>query len=195
MKIQTDTIDVEIIGIGQVTGKVDTGAHQSSLHAEHIQIDGDVVRFQYDGRFFQSNIETEQQISSSDGGTTTRPVITADIKINNQTITTLLNLNDRSEMPEPMLIGQDIIRAVGLSIELPNEEPDVDGNSVDVQTSNSPLDAGDQPDSNGVDPTEHVEPESNLSVDEISFDALKRLAKQINLAIEALEKQYGQKSI
>lgn len=192
MKVETDTIDVEIIGIGQITGKIDTGAHQSSLHATNIQVEGDIVRFEYEGRYFQSNIETEQQVSSSDGGTTTRPVITADIKVNEQTITTLLNLNDRTGMPEPLLIGQDIIRAAGLSIELP-EQPSPDDDNQDPA---API---------GEDPTTEpstIEPEpapegmkQSDEVVDVSFGALKALVQQINVAVEALEKHYAEKSV
>lgn len=188
MKIETDTIEVEIIGIGQITGKIDTGAHQSSLHATNIQVDGDIVRFEYEGRYFQSSMETEQQVSSADGGTTARPVITADIKINEQTITTLLNLNDRSEMPEPLLIGQDIIRTAGLSIELP-EQPSTEDQQQDPNVG----DTGDVEQQTPSDVPDDDRP--TKEVVDVSFEALKALVQQINVAVEALEKHYAEKSV
>lgn len=190
MKVETDVIEVEILGIGVIQGKVDTGAHQSSLHAENIVVDGDVVRFEHEGRFFQSALETNQDVSSSDGGTTTRPVITADVKLNGETITTLLNLNDRSEMPEALLIGQDLIRAAGLSIELPEEPSDQEMPPADgsLETQSEPVDPIDPVDSAEAAGEPSPQPESELA-------QIKALANQLLDMISTLEKKHDQESV
>lgn len=110
--LTNDVITVKINGISnEIEAKIDTGAGQSSLHAEDIQVTDDQVIFRLGDRVYRAPLETSQDISSADGGTSSRPVISATIEIEGQSINTLLNLNDRSEMPQKLLIGQDVIRA------------------------------------------------------------------------------------
>ena len=131
--ITTDTIKVKIQGIAnEIEAKIDTGAGQSSLHGENITIKDEHVIFQLNDRVYRAPLEKEQDISSADGGTQSRPVIKATIEIEGQSIETLLNVNDRSEMPEKLLIGQDVIKAAGLTLKLSNgsageEEEEIKG--------------------------------------------------------------------
>ena len=122
--ITTDVVKVTIQGIsGELEAKIDTGAHQTSLHAEEIRITEDQasVIFKLNDRVYHADLESSQDVSSSDGGTTTRPVIRSVVTIEGQDVDTLINLNDRGEMPQQMLIGQDVIRSAGLTLQLSDE--------------------------------------------------------------------------
>lgn len=120
--ITTDTIKVKVQGISnEIEAKIDTGAEQSSLHGENITIKDDHVIFQLNDRIYKAPLEKQQDVSSADGGTQTRPVIKTVIEIEGQSIETLLNVNDRGEMPQQLLIGQDVIKAANLTLKFSSE--------------------------------------------------------------------------
>lgn len=122
--LTSDVVTVQIQGIsGDLEAKIDTGAHQTSMHADEIDIKDDTVVFKLNGRVYRAPLETTQDISSSDGGTQSRPVIKSTIEIAGQSVDTLINLNDRSDMPQKVLIGQDVIRGAQLTLQF-TEEPD-----------------------------------------------------------------------
>ncbi len=128
--INTDVVTVTIKGIsGEIEAKIDTGAHQTSLHAEDIRITEDQasVIFKLNDRVYHADLETSQDVSSSDGGTTTRPVIRSVVTIEGQEVDTLINLNDRGDMPQQMLIGQDVIRSAGLTLQLTDDSAPEEG--------------------------------------------------------------------
>lgn len=101
-------------GVGVLKGKVDTGAEISSMHAEPgWKVVGDHVKFA-NGHLSKSVITVpvadQQAVSSADGGTEYRPVIALDITVNDKPVrNALFNLNDRSSMEYPALIGQNIL--------------------------------------------------------------------------------------
>lgn len=101
-------------GVGVLKGKVDTGAEISSLHAEPgWKIVGDNVKF-VNGHLSKSIITVpiadRQAVSSADGGTEYRPVVALDVTVNDKPVrNALFNLNDRSQMEYPALIGQNIL--------------------------------------------------------------------------------------
>lgn len=147
--LTTDTVTVKIHGItGNIEAKVDTGAEQTSLHAEKIDVQADVVTFQLNDRIYRAPLENTQTITSADGGEQKRPVIETSIEIEGQTVNTLINLNDRSGMPQQMLIGQDVIRSAGITLQLQPEsedgeggeqpQPDVEPSPVDPNSSYQP---------------------------------------------------------
>lgn len=120
--LTSDTVTVTIQGITeQFEAKIDTGAEQTSLHADAIQVTSDTVIFKINDRVYRADLEAEQAISSADGGEKSRPVIRAMIEVEGETVDTLINLNDRSGMPQPMLIGQDVIRSAGFTLQFTNE--------------------------------------------------------------------------
>lgn len=148
--LTSDVVTVKIAGIAnEIEAKIDTGAGQSSLHAENITEKGDSVIFQIGERIYRAPLETSQDISSADGGTSARPVIKASLEIEGQTIEALVNLNDRSEMPQKLLIGQDVIRAGNFTLKFTeegtsepsdeNEEQKVPGDSQSMETPPEPV--------------------------------------------------------
>lgn len=133
--LTTDVVTVTVQGItGEIEAKIDTGAEQTSMHADEIKVSGDNVIFTLNGRTYRASLETQQDVSSSDGGVQARPVIRTIIDIEGQSVETLVNLNDRSEMPQKMLIGQDVIRGAGLVLDFTSEEQPDESNPDDVPT-------------------------------------------------------------
>ncbi|HEX6963863.1 MAG TPA: ATP-dependent zinc protease [Lacipirellula sp.] len=110
------------LGIDAIKVKIDTGARSSSLHAF------DIETFERDGepwvRFvvhpLQRDVETTvqaeapvldfRQVRSSSGHTSQRPVIRAEIRLDQQQWPIDLTLAPRDEMGFRMLLGREAVR-------------------------------------------------------------------------------------
>ncbi len=118
-RIIPDKVEVHFLNLpvgGSLVAKVDTGAEMCSLHAEQISINRDdrTVSFVAPS-LSRSKITTQltdqESVKTSGGETTYRPVITATIKIKGKVLKDIqINLNDRSEMQDPMLVGQNALQ-------------------------------------------------------------------------------------
>ncbi len=99
----------------ELKGKVDTGATISSLHADNYKINGTTVTFTCTPLGPNSvtiPLKTQHAVKSPDGGTNYRPVVELNVKINGKLMNNVLfNLNDRGNMEQPVLIGQNILQA------------------------------------------------------------------------------------
>ncbi len=112
-----DNLDVTLLrfnGNQPITGKVDTGATLCSLHATNIQIndvDGQqVCQFVHGDKRYQMAHTNTQAVKTADGGVENRPVVNFDVKANGNVYRDVaFNLNDRSGMPEPILLGQNFL--------------------------------------------------------------------------------------
>lgn len=126
--ITSSIVSVEILGFSDpLEGKIDTGAAQSSLHAEEIEIEGSSVTFVLNDRRYRTTVKSSQDVSSADGGSQSRPVIAVSLTIAGKNVPeVLINLNDRSGMPQQLLIGQDVIKAANLVIDISDEPADTD---------------------------------------------------------------------
>ncbi len=113
--IISDECEAVLVGFNDNTpieAKVDTGAAQCSLHGEDVKWskDNDQVQFTFNGKRYRMNLAGEQKISSSDGGTGIRPVVTFKVKVHGKLFDGIaFNINDRSNMPHPILIGQNLL--------------------------------------------------------------------------------------
>jgi hypothetical protein len=101
-------------GVIALKGKVDTGAEISSLHVDgKPKAVGQMVQFMNRNaspNAIQAPLIDQQAVSSADGGTEYRPVIELDVEINGKPVRKVMfNLNDRSSMEYPVLIGQNIL--------------------------------------------------------------------------------------
>lgn len=132
--------EVDVLFVGKnssVIGKVDTGATMSCLHATDIKVSGNNVSFICDD--LSSNtiimpIADSISVSSADGGSSERPVVRFDISINGHTLNDIeFNLNDRSHMDAPCLIGQNAIEAGGFVVDI-TENVLANQSPVDVQS-------------------------------------------------------------
>jgi len=123
--ITSSVVSVEILGFSDaLEGKIDTGAAQSSLHATEIEVEGDRVTFVLNDRRYRTTIKSSQNVSSADGGSQSRPVIAVSLTIAGKSVDVDINLNDRSGMPQQLLIGQDVIKAADLVIDISDEPAD-----------------------------------------------------------------------
>lgn len=99
----------------ELKGKVDTGATISSLHADSYKINGNTVTFTCEPLGPNSvtiPLKTQHAVKSPDGGTHYRPVIELNVKVNGKLLNNVLfNLNDRGNMDQPVLIGQNLLQA------------------------------------------------------------------------------------
>lgn len=118
-RIIPDRVEVHFLNLpisGSVIAKVDTGAEMCSLHAEKVQInrgEGTVsfVSPQLSRSTLTVPLVDQQAIKTSGGQTTYRAVIKAAIKIKGKVLKDItINLNDRSEMDDPMLVGQNALQ-------------------------------------------------------------------------------------
>lgn len=121
-RIIADKIKVKLVDLAvsnDIIAKVDTGAQITSMHATDIDIkrntDGNTVSFNApdisNNRITLPMVD-EQPVKTSDGQTSNRPVVKLTMKIKNKLLKDLLvNLNDRSKMDDPMLLGQNALEA------------------------------------------------------------------------------------
>ena len=121
-RIIADKVNVKFIDLSvanDIVAKVDTGAQITSLHATDIDIsrngEGATVSFNApdlsNNRFTLPMVD-QQPVKTSDGRTSNRPVIKMTMKIKNKLLKDILvNLNDRSKMDDPMLLGQNALEA------------------------------------------------------------------------------------
>lgn len=126
--ISTDlNIDFLNPSLGTIEGKVDTGAGESSLHADQIEMEGDVVKFSTNGNTIKMYTAGTTDIQSADGGTETRPAINAAIEVNGEQFNDVrFNLNDRGDMPSPLLIGMNLIEQGNFLVD-PMQEEEIPG--------------------------------------------------------------------
>ena len=118
------TITFATLGNRQVPGKVDTGATTSSLHAENIKVNhnNNSVSFscpELSNSIITMQLDGAQEVVSADAGGNTRPIVKFDVEIDGTPIKgASFNLNDRSEMDSPILIGQNILKAGNFLIDV-----------------------------------------------------------------------------
>lgn len=121
-RIIADKVNVKMIDLpvaNDIVAKVDTGAEITSLHATDIQINrstqGNTVSFNapdLSNNRFTLPLVSQQPVKVSNGDTSNRPVIKLTMKIKNKVLKDILvNLNDRSKMDDPMLLGQNALEA------------------------------------------------------------------------------------
>ena len=101
----------------EIECKVDTGATNSSLHAVNIKTNDNNNSVTFACPALSDNLITidlcgSQDVVSADAGSQPRPIVKLDITINGLHLREVtFNLNDRSEMDCPVLIGQNILQA------------------------------------------------------------------------------------
>lgn len=128
-----------------IHGKVDTGATTSSLHAERISVSRDGSKVSFISPSLSNNvitleIDSQQEVHSADGGGNQRPVVQMEIVIDGVHLGPMqFNLNDRGDMDNELLIGQNILRAGNFVVDVqqdggdPEGSPDLDSAVVKKQ--------------------------------------------------------------
>lgn len=120
-----DTVTVVFTSLGggtQTEGKVDSGATTSSLHADKISVNNNKVSFSSStlgNRTFTLDLAGHQEVHSADGGANQRPVIKLDVEVDGVPLQGVeFNLNDRSNMDTPILLGQNVLKAGNFVIDV-----------------------------------------------------------------------------
>ena len=103
------------VGNKEITGKVDTGATTSSLHATNVKTHGNQVSFVCDElspNVITMDMDGAQTVHTADNGGDHRPIVKLDVEVNGVPIRdAVFNLNDRSNMDSKILLGQNILQA------------------------------------------------------------------------------------
>lgn len=125
---QIARIELPDAGIDMLA-RVDTGAATTSLHAEEVEVDGDWVNFSLlgrDGRKISlsrpiAKISTVRQAAGSEK----RVFVELTLKHLDHTRPVLVNLNDRSHLHYPMLLGRNWLENGYLvDVATPSEYPE-----------------------------------------------------------------------
>ena len=121
------SLDIILMGLNDnqpVKGKIDTGAELCSLDAQNIRIvqdpadNGELVKFTFGEKIYTVLLKEQQAVQTADGGVNYRPVISLSVKVNGQVYTEVLfNLNDRSDMPDPILLGLNFLKKTDFLID------------------------------------------------------------------------------
>lgn len=113
-KIQLGAVENVVLLPWGVTlpARIDTGAATSSLDARNITIKGQTVEFnlpeQYGGQHIRLPIVKWMTVKSAETKEK-RPVVAVDLCIGPKRIHTQVNLNDRSNVKYPLLIGRNVL--------------------------------------------------------------------------------------
>ena len=109
------------MGVRRIKAKIDTGARSSSLHAYDIEVvdsdDGQLVKFKVQplqknrDRVIEARLPVHEfrKVRSSNGQTTTRPVVRTTLVMLDQRFEIDLTLFDRTKMGFRMLIGREAL--------------------------------------------------------------------------------------
>jgi hypothetical protein len=113
-KIQLGAVENVVLLPWGVTlpARIDTGAAISSLDARNLTIRGNVVEFtlpeHYGGQHIRLPIVKWMTVRSAETKEK-RPVVVIDLCIGSKRIQTQVNLNDRSNVKHPLLIGRNTL--------------------------------------------------------------------------------------
>lgn len=123
-----------------IEGKIDTGATTSSLHASNIQTDKSGTRVSFVCEELSPNVITlemdgAQEVHSADNGGDVRPTVKFDIEINGVLLKGMtFNLNDRSKMDSPLLVGQNILQSGHFVIDVKKDSEPEQGQEPPMET-------------------------------------------------------------
>ena len=111
---------VEIDGIGLVRAKFDTGngIKASTLHAEKINIEDGMVKWEYDGKQFKAKFREYAKVFRADPKVKpdTRPIVYMKIKFNNSIHSDVPVALDLRQGYSDLLINRDLMRRMAVSV-------------------------------------------------------------------------------
>ena len=112
---RSDYFDFPELRLVDVPVKIDSGAYMSTLHCvDAIVVDDDCLRFrlsphrayEFSTRVYETKKFTIKEITSSNGDSEQRYVVSTSIRIFAEDVETTFTLADRSTMNTPVLIGR-----------------------------------------------------------------------------------------
>jgi ribosomal protein S6--L-glutamate ligase len=121
--VTQDTIgETEIVSINRITGdveaRIDTGAKYCSLHVDHVEVEGNWVKFKRGDITYKVPVfKTVKIRHASIGESVRRPVVKLDLTMRDTRINQIeFTLNDRSSMKYEVLVGRNALQALGLPV-------------------------------------------------------------------------------
>ncbi len=97
----------------RLLARIDTGATVTSLDARELKVDGEVAEFrlpeEYGGALMRLPIVAWRHVRSSKGRER-RPVVEIDLCIASQKLRVKANLNDRSMVKYPIILGRNVLK-------------------------------------------------------------------------------------
>ncbi len=114
-QVINDEVEIEFTRFGKkARAKTDTGANMSSLHVDEWRFLPGKGRVEVRSHLLSDNVITidvlDQVVVKTSEGTEYRPVVALDIKVDGKNLPKAqFNLNDRSHMEDPILLGQNIL--------------------------------------------------------------------------------------
>ena len=97
----------------RLPARIDTGAAKSSLDARELKVQGDMVEFKlpqkYGGLQIRLPIIEWRHVRTQEG-LERRPVVELDICLGTSRIRTMVNLNDRSMVKYPLILGRNFLK-------------------------------------------------------------------------------------
>lgn len=109
-----------------IMAKIDTGADVCSLHATDIKINNETVAFSLNNQQYNVPLHRVQNIRQADSDSEPRPVVLLSMTVAGQTISNVeCNLNDRSGMSNPLLIGRNLLSQHDFTIQTLSNEAEL----------------------------------------------------------------------
>lgn len=173
-----------------LTGRVDTGASMCCLHADEWKVlrddsqatEGGKVQFRsqpLSNNVITMDMVTTMAVKTPDGGVEYRPVVNFNIRIGNKFLKDVtFNLNNRSEMDLPVLIGQNALEKGNFLIDPKKseiKEDEEDGNVDWQQINNLTLDI--ETDDSDVANIYEMLKDSNVSFSDL-FDYCEKKSRE-----------------
>lgn len=104
----------------EILAKIDTGAFSGVVHAENIQEENGILRFDLMGEE-KFRLETRdfhvRKVRNTHGGSKMRYLVSLEIQIGDEKFDTLLGLDDRSRMRFDMLLGRAFLNKYEILID------------------------------------------------------------------------------
>ena len=106
--------DVTLLPWGvKIPARIDTGAATSSLDARELKIEGDIADFKLPDKYGGLNLRlpiVDWRVVRNADSRERRPVVEMEICMGAQTFRARMNLNDRSRVKYPLIIGRNVLR-------------------------------------------------------------------------------------
>lgn len=169
------SLDITLVGLNgdnPLQAKVDTGAEECSLDAQNVREDTDsisgsgTVTFSLGEYQYKMAIHGHQSISSADGGTKNRPTIKVGVRYGEEYIPDVVfNLNDRSSMDYPVLLGVTFLKAAKLVVDPSLSE----ATEMEITFADDPEQTPVQ--GTGVDVSTEIQDNTSCDLDIVAFTA------------------------
>lgn len=125
---KTDILDLKELNILNIPAKIDSGAYKSVIHCDQFkEKDGYLFfklkkhpNFEFKDKEYKTKLYKQDEITSSNGISEMRYMITTSIVIFDKVYETEFSLTDRSDMEYPILLGRMILKDFLIDVTVKN---------------------------------------------------------------------------